>query len=186
MAARPREAAGKDGRRLGSKQPWRGDEGRSSGSGRSSESHRTTPSGQGWLGPGLRSRVPPAPGFAFGLLLPLDLKLCSYNGSAPAVVPLSQEDSVLAPAVGSGCLGDASPITAPLEDAHILSEDPLEPFESLARGREAAVAPGSRGRARAGQLPAGGAGRLPPLLSPPPPGSAGPSPAGDGDGGGRW
>ncbi|XP_035426105.1 bromodomain adjacent to zinc finger domain protein 2A isoform X4 [Cygnus atratus] len=62
-----------------------------------------------------------------------DLKLCSYNGSAPAVVPLSQEDSVLAPAVGSGCLGDASPITAPLEDAHILSEDPLEPFESLAR-----------------------------------------------------
>ncbi|XP_067170265.1 bromodomain adjacent to zinc finger domain protein 2A [Apteryx mantelli] len=62
-----------------------------------------------------------------------DLKICSYNGSAAAVVPLSQEASVLAPDTASGCLGDASPITTPLEDAHILSEDPLEPFESLAR-----------------------------------------------------
>ncbi|XP_009466987.1 PREDICTED: bromodomain adjacent to zinc finger domain protein 2A, partial [Nipponia nippon] len=62
-----------------------------------------------------------------------DLKICSYNGSAPGVVPLGQEGPVLAPGVGSGCLGDASPIAPRLEDAHILSEDPLEPFESLAR-----------------------------------------------------
>lgn len=93
------------------------------------------------------------------------MKLCSYNGSAPAVVPLSQEDSVLAPDVGSGCLGDASPISAPLEDAHILSEDPLEPFEALDRGREAAAALGSKGWARAGRLPASSVGRPPPLPS---------------------
>ncbi|XP_072703632.1 bromodomain adjacent to zinc finger domain protein 2A isoform X2 [Ciconia boyciana] len=62
-----------------------------------------------------------------------DLKICGYNGSAPGVVPLGQEGPVLAPGAGSGCLGDASPIAPRLEDAHILSEDPLEPFESLAR-----------------------------------------------------
>ncbi|KAK4807294.1 hypothetical protein QYF61_006355 [Mycteria americana] len=89
-----------------------------------------------------------------------DLKICGYNGSAPGVVPLGQEGPVLAPGAGSGCLGDASPIAPRLEDAHILSEDPLEPFESLARGREAAAPPGwggSRGRGgQDGQLPAPG------------------------------
>ncbi|XP_076216631.1 bromodomain adjacent to zinc finger domain protein 2A [Aptenodytes patagonicus] len=62
-----------------------------------------------------------------------DLKICSYNGSAPGVVPLGQEGPVLAPGAGNSCLGDALPIAPRLEDAHILSEDPLEPFESLAR-----------------------------------------------------
>ncbi|XP_071585571.1 bromodomain adjacent to zinc finger domain protein 2A [Heliangelus exortis] len=59
-----------------------------------------------------------------------DLKICGYNGSAPSTVT---EGSVLAPGAGSGCLGAASPIAPRLEDAHILSGDPLEPFESLAR-----------------------------------------------------
>ncbi|KAM6112383.1 LOW QUALITY PROTEIN: bromodomain adjacent to zinc finger domain protein 2A [Phoenicopterus ruber ruber] len=62
-----------------------------------------------------------------------DLKICSYNGSAPGPVPLGQEGPVLAPGAGSSCLGDTSPIAPRLEDTHILSEDPLEPFESLAR-----------------------------------------------------
>ncbi|XP_075593967.1 bromodomain adjacent to zinc finger domain protein 2A isoform X2 [Balearica regulorum gibbericeps] len=62
-----------------------------------------------------------------------DLKICSYNGSDPSPVPLGQEGSVLAPSTGSGCLGDTSPIASQLEDTPILSEDPLEPFESLAR-----------------------------------------------------
>ncbi|XP_064494997.1 bromodomain adjacent to zinc finger domain protein 2A isoform X1 [Pseudopipra pipra] len=62
-----------------------------------------------------------------------DLKICSYNGAAAGAVPLGQEGPVLAPGAGSGCLGDASPIAPRLEDSHILSEDPLEPFESLAR-----------------------------------------------------
>ncbi|XP_014814837.1 PREDICTED: bromodomain adjacent to zinc finger domain protein 2A [Calidris pugnax] len=62
-----------------------------------------------------------------------DLKICSYNGSAPGAAPLGQEGPVLAPGAGSDCLGDASPIAPRLEDAHILSEDPLEPFESLSR-----------------------------------------------------
>uniref|UniRef100_A0A8C3JJV5 Bromodomain adjacent to zinc finger domain 2A n=1 Tax=Calidris pygmaea TaxID=425635 RepID=A0A8C3JJV5_9CHAR len=62
-----------------------------------------------------------------------DLKICSYNGSAPGAAPLGQEGPVLAPGAGSGCLGDTSPIAPRLEDAHILSEDPLEPFESLSR-----------------------------------------------------
>ncbi|KAM6395077.1 bromodomain adjacent to zinc finger domain protein 2A [Rhynochetos jubatus] len=53
-----------------------------------------------------------------------DLKICSYNGSAPGSVPLGQEGPVL---------GDTSPIAPRLEDTPILSEDPLEPFESLAR-----------------------------------------------------
>lgn len=88
----------------------------------------------------------------FSRLFPLDLKICSYNGSAPGVVPLGQEGPVLAPGAGSDCLGDASPIAPRLEDAHILSEDPLEPFESLARGREAAGGGGGRasGPRRAG------------------------------------
>ncbi|XP_027529543.1 bromodomain adjacent to zinc finger domain protein 2A-like, partial [Neopelma chrysocephalum] len=62
-----------------------------------------------------------------------DLKICSYNGAAGGTGPLGQEGPVLAPSAGSGCLGDASPIAPRLEDPHILSEDPLEPFESLAR-----------------------------------------------------
>ncbi|KAM6039080.1 LOW QUALITY PROTEIN: bromodomain adjacent to zinc finger domain protein 2A [Chlamydotis macqueenii] len=53
-----------------------------------------------------------------------DLKMCGYNGSAAGAGPLGQ---------GGPVLGDASPIAARLEDAHILSADPLEPFESLAR-----------------------------------------------------
>ncbi|CAN0015748.1 unnamed protein product [Bubo scandiacus] len=62
-----------------------------------------------------------------------DLKICGYNGSVPGAVPLGQEGPVLPPGVGSGCLGDTSPIAPRLEDTPILSEDPLEPFESLAR-----------------------------------------------------
>uniref|UniRef100_A0A674JMK0 Bromodomain adjacent to zinc finger domain 2A n=1 Tax=Terrapene triunguis TaxID=2587831 RepID=A0A674JMK0_9SAUR len=65
-----------------------------------------------------------------------DLKMCSYNSSRPAVEPLSQEASVLSPDTAGSCLGDASAITGPLADPPLLSEDPLEPFESLARGRE--------------------------------------------------
>ncbi|XP_033367334.1 bromodomain adjacent to zinc finger domain protein 2A [Parus major] len=62
-----------------------------------------------------------------------DLKICSYNGAAAAGAgSLGPEGTVLAPR-DSGCLGDASPIAPRLEDTHILSEDPLEPFESLAR-----------------------------------------------------
>uniref|UniRef100_A0A8C3U849 Bromodomain adjacent to zinc finger domain 2A n=1 Tax=Catharus ustulatus TaxID=91951 RepID=A0A8C3U849_CATUS len=62
-----------------------------------------------------------------------DLKMCSYNGAAaPGTGSLGPEESVLAPR-DSGCLGDASPIAPRLEDTHILSEDTLEPFESLAR-----------------------------------------------------
>nr|XP_041567487.1 bromodomain adjacent to zinc finger domain protein 2A isoform X1 [Taeniopygia guttata]XP_041567488.1 bromodomain adjacent to zinc finger domain protein 2A isoform X1 [Taeniopygia guttata]XP_041567489.1 bromodomain adjacent to zinc finger domain protein 2A isoform X1 [Taeniopygia guttata] len=62
-----------------------------------------------------------------------DLKMCSYNGAAAAGTgSLGPEGPVLAPRA-SGCLGDASPIAPRLEDTHILSEDPLEPFESLAR-----------------------------------------------------
>lgn len=61
--------------------------------------------------------------------------MCSYNGAAAAGTgSLGPEGPVLAPRA-SGCLGDASPIAPRLEDTHILSEDPLEPFESLARGR---------------------------------------------------
>ncbi|KAK2516466.1 bromodomain adjacent to zinc finger domain protein 2A-like [Columba guinea] len=55
-----------------------------------------------------------------------DLKMCSYNGAAPGAA-----GPVLA--AGSGCLGDVSPIAPRLEDTPILSGDPLEPFESLAR-----------------------------------------------------
>uniref|UniRef100_A0A674JPH2 Bromodomain adjacent to zinc finger domain 2A n=1 Tax=Terrapene triunguis TaxID=2587831 RepID=A0A674JPH2_9SAUR len=62
-----------------------------------------------------------------------DLKMCSYNSSRPAVEPLSQEASVLSPDTAGSCLGDASAITGPLADPPLLSEDPLEPFESLAR-----------------------------------------------------
>uniref|UniRef100_A0A8C3QF02 Bromodomain adjacent to zinc finger domain 2A n=1 Tax=Cyanoderma ruficeps TaxID=181631 RepID=A0A8C3QF02_9PASS len=62
-----------------------------------------------------------------------DLKICSYNGAAAAATgSLGPEGPVLAPR-DRGCLGDASPIASRLEDTHILSEDPLEPFESLAR-----------------------------------------------------
>ncbi|XP_065510284.1 bromodomain adjacent to zinc finger domain protein 2A [Caloenas nicobarica] len=53
-----------------------------------------------------------------------DLKMCSYNGAGA-------DGPVLA--AGSGCLGDVSPIAPRLEDTPILSGDPLEPFESLAR-----------------------------------------------------
>uniref|UniRef100_A0A8C6YJQ1 Bromodomain adjacent to zinc finger domain 2A n=1 Tax=Nothoprocta perdicaria TaxID=30464 RepID=A0A8C6YJQ1_NOTPE len=62
-----------------------------------------------------------------------ELKICSYDGSAAAVVPLGQEAAVLAPGAAGGCLGAASPMAAPLQDTHILSQDPLEPFESLDR-----------------------------------------------------
>ncbi|XP_054253051.1 bromodomain adjacent to zinc finger domain protein 2A [Indicator indicator] len=62
-----------------------------------------------------------------------DLKICGYNGSGPGTVSLGQEGPVLAPSTGSGCLGGTSPIAPRLEDTPILSEDPLEPFESLAR-----------------------------------------------------
>ncbi|KAM4755021.1 bromodomain adjacent to zinc finger domain protein 2A [Cyanocitta cristata] len=65
-----------------------------------------------------------------------DLKICSYNGAAAGAGSLGPEGPVLAPR-DRGCLGDASPIAPRLEDTHILSEDPLEPFESLARGRGA-------------------------------------------------
>lgn len=58
----------------------------------------------------------------------LDLKICGYNGSSPVVEPLSQEASVLIPDAGGGCLEDAPRIPPPLED-------PLEPFESLDRGK---------------------------------------------------
>ncbi|KAM9514563.1 LOW QUALITY PROTEIN: bromodomain adjacent to zinc finger domain protein 2A [Guaruba guarouba] len=46
-----------------------------------------------------------------------DLKMCGYNGAAPGA--------------GGPGLGAASPLAPRLEDAPILSEDPLEPFASL-------------------------------------------------------
>ncbi|KQL60317.1 hypothetical protein AAES_08249 [Amazona aestiva] len=49
-----------------------------------------------------------------------ELKLCGYNGAAPGA--------------GGPGLGAASPIAPRLEDAPILSEDPLEPFGSLGAG----------------------------------------------------
>lgn len=74
-------------------------------------------------------------GSVFGQFFSSDLKMCSYNGAAASATgSLGPEGPVLAPR-DSGCLGDASPIAPRLEDPHILSEDPLEPFESLARGR---------------------------------------------------
>uniref|UniRef100_A0A8D0GHR7 Bromodomain adjacent to zinc finger domain 2A n=1 Tax=Sphenodon punctatus TaxID=8508 RepID=A0A8D0GHR7_SPHPU len=62
-----------------------------------------------------------------------DLKMCDYNGSSPAVEPLSREASVLARDAEGSCLQDATQIPTPLEDSDILSESPLEPFESLDR-----------------------------------------------------
>uniref|UniRef100_A0A8C0GDF9 Bromodomain adjacent to zinc finger domain 2A n=1 Tax=Chelonoidis abingdonii TaxID=106734 RepID=A0A8C0GDF9_CHEAB len=62
-----------------------------------------------------------------------DLKICSYSSSGPAVELLSQEASVLSPDTAGSCLGDASALAGPLADPPLLSEDPLEPFESLAR-----------------------------------------------------
>lgn len=74
-------------------------------------------------------------------------------------------------------LGDASPIAPRLEDAHILSEDALEPFESLARGRGAAATPGARPGAAVGTMGWGAAwARMSPVPSP------APSPLGRGDG----
>ncbi|XP_043388543.1 LOW QUALITY PROTEIN: bromodomain adjacent to zinc finger domain protein 2A [Chelonia mydas] len=62
-----------------------------------------------------------------------DLQICSYNRSGTGVEPLSQEASVLSPGTAGSCLGDTSVIAGPLADPPLLSEDPLEPFESLAR-----------------------------------------------------
>ncbi|XP_031465884.1 bromodomain adjacent to zinc finger domain protein 2A isoform X2 [Phasianus colchicus] len=59
-----------------------------------------------------------------------DLKLCAYDGAAPAAVPLGRDSPGLTS--GTASLGPASPMGAPLEDAQLLSEDPLEPFEALA------------------------------------------------------
>lgn len=61
-----------------------------------------------------------------------DLKLCAYNGAAPTAVPLSRQSPGLTPPTAAS-LGSASPMGAPLEDAQLLSGDPLEPFEALAR-----------------------------------------------------
>uniref|UniRef100_A0A8C5TIH5 Bromodomain adjacent to zinc finger domain 2A n=1 Tax=Malurus cyaneus samueli TaxID=2593467 RepID=A0A8C5TIH5_9PASS len=58
-----------------------------------------------------------------------ELKMCSYNGAAAGAGSLGPEGPVLAPR------GDASPIAPRLQDTPMLSEDTLEPFESLARGR---------------------------------------------------
>lgn len=147
--------------------------------------------GAGVVGPrALSPSRPAATGSVFSRSFPLDLKICSYNGSAPGVVPLGQEGPVLAPGAGSDCLGDASPIAPRLEDAHILSEDPLEPFESLATGREAARRAG-RGGAGIGAA-AGRTGSCPPPPARPWPAlpraggeaAPGPSRSPPGDGGG--
>lgn len=65
----------------------------------------------------------------------LELKMCGYNGSVPSVESLHQEVSVLVPDPTVSCLDDPSHLPDQLEDTPILSEDSLEPFNSLAPGR---------------------------------------------------
>ncbi|XP_029417100.1 bromodomain adjacent to zinc finger domain protein 2A isoform X2 [Nannospalax galili] len=61
-----------------------------------------------------------------------ELKMCGYNGSVPSVESLHQEVSVLVPDPSVSCLDDPSHLPDQLEDTPILSEDSLEPFDSLA------------------------------------------------------
>ncbi|XP_058529832.1 bromodomain adjacent to zinc finger domain protein 2A isoform X1 [Ochotona princeps] len=61
-----------------------------------------------------------------------ELKMCGYNGSVPSVESLHPEVSVLVPDPTVSCLGDPSHLPEQLEDTPILSEDSLEPFDSLA------------------------------------------------------
>lgn len=106
------------GRELGVSMPW----GRWAAHGRG---------GGGGLvpaGPPLCSQV-----CSCSFLLPADLKLCAYDCAAPAAVPLGRDSPGLTSSTAS--LGPASPMGAPLEDAQLLSADPLEPFEALAGGR---------------------------------------------------
>uniref|UniRef100_A0A8C2VNZ2 Bromodomain adjacent to zinc finger domain protein 2B n=1 Tax=Chinchilla lanigera TaxID=34839 RepID=A0A8C2VNZ2_CHILA len=63
---------------------------------------------------------------------PPELKMCGYNGSVPSVESLHQEVSVLVPDPTVSCLDDPSHLPDQLEDTPILSEDSLEPFDSLA------------------------------------------------------
>lgn len=64
----------------------------------------------------------------------LELKMCGYNGSVSSVESLHQEVSVLVPDPTVSCLDDPSHLPEQLEDTPILSEDSLEPFDSLAAG----------------------------------------------------
>nr|XP_021493454.1 bromodomain adjacent to zinc finger domain protein 2A isoform X2 [Meriones unguiculatus] len=61
-----------------------------------------------------------------------ELKICGYNGSVSSVESLHQEVSVLVPDPTVSCLDDPSHLPDQLEDTPILSEDSLEPFDSLA------------------------------------------------------
>nr|XP_004650048.1 bromodomain adjacent to zinc finger domain protein 2A isoform X1 [Jaculus jaculus]XP_045008530.1 bromodomain adjacent to zinc finger domain protein 2A isoform X1 [Jaculus jaculus]XP_045008532.1 bromodomain adjacent to zinc finger domain protein 2A isoform X1 [Jaculus jaculus]XP_045008533.1 bromodomain adjacent to zinc finger domain protein 2A isoform X1 [Jaculus jaculus] len=61
-----------------------------------------------------------------------ELKMCGYNDSVPSVESLHQEVSVLVPDPTVSCLDDPSRLPDQLEDTPILSEDSLEPFDSLA------------------------------------------------------
>ncbi|XP_006897741.1 PREDICTED: bromodomain adjacent to zinc finger domain protein 2A [Elephantulus edwardii] len=61
-----------------------------------------------------------------------ELKMCGYNGSITSVESLHQEVSVLVPDPSVSCLDDPSQLPDQLEDTPILSEDSLEPFNSLA------------------------------------------------------
>ncbi|XP_071465851.1 bromodomain adjacent to zinc finger domain protein 2A isoform X3 [Marmota flaviventris] len=61
-----------------------------------------------------------------------ELKMCGYNGSVSSVESLHQEVSVLVPDPTVSCLDDPSHLPDQLEDTPILSEDSLEPFDSLA------------------------------------------------------
>ncbi|KAG3291595.1 bromodomain adjacent to zinc finger domain 2A, transcript variant X8 [Ictidomys tridecemlineatus] len=58
--------------------------------------------------------------------------MCGYNGSVSSVESLHQEVSVLVPDPTVSCLDDPSHLPDQLEDTPILSEDSLEPFDSLA------------------------------------------------------
>ncbi|XP_042638787.1 bromodomain adjacent to zinc finger domain protein 2A [Orycteropus afer afer] len=60
-----------------------------------------------------------------------ELKMCGYNGSIPSVESLHQEVSVLVPDPSVSCLDVPSHLPDQLEDTPILSEDSLEPFNSL-------------------------------------------------------
>ncbi|XP_048663029.1 bromodomain adjacent to zinc finger domain protein 2A isoform X3 [Marmota marmota marmota] len=61
-----------------------------------------------------------------------ELKMCGYNGSVSSVESLHQDVSVLVPDPTVSCLDDPSHLPDQLEDTPILSEDSLEPFDSLA------------------------------------------------------
>ncbi|MEJ1277315.1 bromodomain adjacent to zinc finger domain 2A [Cricetulus griseus] len=61
-----------------------------------------------------------------------ELKMCGYNGSVSSVESLHQEVSVLVPDPSVSCLDDPSHLPDQLEDTPILTEDSLEPFDSLA------------------------------------------------------